>query len=105
MGPNCLVTMNSVINNNILGQEGGAGIVTALPCTISFNTASQNNLVGILAEDPGSLVTKNTATDTAGVDFAFACPSTVTFNISTNGFPASYSIFGTGTGCKTVGNE
>lgn len=76
---------------------------------VSYNTANDNRFFGIFASQ-GSLVTHNTAMnnnrETPGFefkDFAAACPSTVTFNTSTKGFPASYSLVGNG--CQTVGNE
>ena len=74
-------------------------------CTISFNTASNNPGAGIrTAFGSGHLVTGNVALNNAlGLDYSISCPSTVTNNASTNGFPASYDL--EGTGCKTVGNE
>jgi hypothetical protein len=85
---------------------------------VSYNTAS-NNSVGISALGSGHLVTHNVALNNnsnvgclgvspsclvaLNVDFEIDCPSTVTYNDSTNGFPASYVL--NGTGCHTANNN
>jgi parallel beta helix pectate lyase-like protein len=103
-GDNCLITMNTANNND------GFGIVTinGNRCTVSYNTASNNGFVGIDvgAGDlggTGHLVTQNVALDNDIVDYTIKCPSDVTNNTSTNGFPASYEI--DGTGCHFVNNN
>jgi hypothetical protein len=99
-GANCLVTMNTASDNVDLS----IGILVGDKCTVSYNTANGNANAGITAGFR-SLVTHNTAVNNRGglSDFAVRCPSDVTFNTSTNGFPTSYFL--DGTGCKTVGNE
>ena len=74
-------------------------------CTISFNTASNNAGRGISAgSGSGHLVTGNVALNNAlDLDYEINCPSTVTNNDSTNGFPASYDL--QGTGCHTANND
>jgi parallel beta-helix repeat protein len=117
-GDNCLITA-STANGNVF-----AGIlVESKRCTISFNTANNNRGPGISAgaADSGSghLVTHNVAlnnnsivgclgvsaclVNSSNIDFRIGCPSTVTDNDSTNGFPASYDL--QGTGCHTTNNN
>ena len=75
---------------------------------MSYNTVKNSFSGGIqvdAAEDGDRhLVTRNVVVNTSnGPDYTVNCPSDVTFNTSTNGFPTSYDLLGTG--CKTVGNE
>ena len=94
----CLITRNTANNSAV-------GILAGSKSTVSFNTANDNGFFGISVGE-GSLVTRNTATGNAGfVDFFVGCPSTVTFNTSSFGFPASYNLFGTGTGCHASNNQ
>ena len=58
---------------------------------------------GVFVFGIAGLVTHNTAVNNGEQDFLVGCPSDVTFNASTAGFPASYS-FGGGS-CHTVGND
>jgi len=97
---NCLITMN-------IANANGTGIETAFgnKCTVSFNTSS-NNGNGInagLFGGNGHLVTQNVALSNSANDYGIACPSDVTNNTSTNGFPASYAF--SGSGCHTVNNN
>jgi hypothetical protein len=98
-GDNCLVTMNTV------GDTGNSyNILTGNRCTVSYNTVNEtgpHSSVGIAA-GTANLVTRNTSVNTDR-DFVVQCPSTVTFNTSTKGFPASYLLIGNG--CQTVGND
>jgi len=71
-------------------------------CTTSYNTAN-SNFVGIETDGTGDLITQNVAIGNSSVDYRLNCPSDVTYNTSTNGFPASYLLFGTG--CHTVNNN
>jgi hypothetical protein len=110
-GDNCLITANTANSNTEFG------IVTGPPaeppgasgnrCTVSFNTANDNGRIGIDAGasfgGTGHLVTGNVALDNGEFDYAVLCPSTVTNNDSTNGFPASYLLFDIG--CHTVNNN
>jgi len=98
-GDNCLVTMNTANAN------GTDGIVLAgNKCTVSYNTANGNGNVGIaFVVGTGELITQNVALNNSAFDYEFGCPSDVTNNDSTNGFPASYLLFGTG--CHTVNNN
>jgi hypothetical protein len=112
-GENCLVTMNTANDNghvNVVVELAffQHGIIIGPRCTASYNTANGNRLFGVLGLGTGSLLTQNTAinNNTAAVepkDLGAACPSTVTYNDSTNGFPASYAL--DGNGCKTNGNQ
>ena len=103
LGDHCLITMNFANGNGTLGL--GAGIVVGgNKCTVSYNTANGNGFTGIDSGGTGTLVTRNTATNNADVDFGIVCPSDVTNNTSTNGFPASYDLQGT-PACKALGNE
>jgi len=95
-GSQCLITRNTA-NNNVIGILAGS------KTTVSFNTANDNGLLGISVAE-GSLVTRNTATGNAGLaDFSVQCPSTVTFNTSEFGFPASYEFVGTD--CRATNNQ
>jgi len=100
---NCLLTMN------LANSNGNTGIETQFSskCTISYNTASDNGTAGIdagkLGGGSGYLVTQNTALNNGSVDYEVNCPSDVTNNTSTLGFPASYDLGGTG--CHTVNNN
>src|SRR5262245_55408484 len=86
-GSRCLVTMNTA-NNNSPNPENGYGIAAfGEHCTVSFNTAAGNGIVGIFASGTGTLITQNTAMGN-GIDFLLECPSDVTFNTSSLGFPA-----------------
>jgi parallel beta-helix repeat protein len=103
-GDNCLITMNTSNSN------AGFGIATieGNRCTVSLNTASNNGRGGIdvaatFSGGTGHLVTWNVALNNGGFDFAVNCPSNVTNNDSTNGFPTSYDLIGTG--CNTVNND
>ena len=101
VGDNCLITMNTANFNADVGIATGGN-----KCTISFNTTS-NNHVGILAgvgwhEGTGYLVTQNVALNNGAFDFGIACPSDVTYNMS-SGAPSSY-VF-SGTGCHLVNND
>ena len=73
-------------------------------CTVSYNTANSNGIAGIAAGysdgGTGHLVTRNTATNNADVDFNIACPSDVTNNTSSGG---SYNFIGPG--CHLVNNN
>jgi hypothetical protein len=112
-GENCLVTMNTANDNghvNVVVELAffQNGIMIGRRCTASYNTANGNRLLGVVGVGTGSLLTQNTAinNNTAAVepkDFAAACPSTLTFNDSTNGFPASYVL--NGNGCHTANNN
>ena len=112
-GENCLVTMNTANDNghvNVVAELAffQKGIMIGRRCTASYNTANGNRLFGVVGLGTGSLLTQNTAinNNTAAVepkDFAAACPSTLTFNDSTNGFPASYVL--NGNGCHTANNN
>ena len=76
-------------------------------CTVSYNTANDNGIVGIDAGDSGGtghLITQNVALHNgATIDFAIDCPSNVTNNTSTAAFPTSYLL--NGTGCHLVNNN
>ena len=80
LGDHCLVTM-SFANGNGHGIVAGGN-----KCTVSYNTANSNGIAGIAAGysdgGTGHLVTRNTATNNADVDFNIACPSDVTNNTS-----------------------
>jgi parallel beta-helix repeat protein len=100
---NCLITANTASSNV-------AAIVVANSnrCTISFNTANDNERFGIVAGagfGTGHLVTGNVALNNREgmFDYQIGCPSTVTNNDSTKGFPASYDLLGNG--CKTSNNQ
>jgi parallel beta-helix repeat protein len=99
---NCLVTMNSANNN------GDVGIFTKIGhCTVSFNTANNNGGAGIVVSATHNLVTQNTAMGNNGdsdIDFRIQCPSDVTFNTSSAGFPASYQLTSS-PACRTAHNE
>jgi hypothetical protein len=99
---NCLITQNTASNNV------GEGIRTQGNCTVSYNIANDNGDDGITAggDDGGSgnLVTHNIATGNGDIDYDVRCPSTVTFNTSGLGFPASYEFVGTGV-CHTSNNQ
>jgi parallel beta-helix repeat protein len=97
---NCLITMNTANSNNVgIGLRFGSN-----KCTVSYNTASKNGRIGIsLAEVVGALVTRNVALDNPEIDYQISCPSTVTYNDSTKGFPDSYDL--NGTGCHTANNN
>jgi parallel beta-helix repeat protein len=100
-GAACLVTMNTANGN---GPGGGVeGIRTSGGCTVSYNTANDNEGNGIATLGTRDLVTHNTAVNNGSHDFLANCPSDVTFNTSSAGFPASYDLIGTG--CHAVGNE
>lgn len=102
-GDKCLVTLN-ISNDNTRAVLGGTGIGTGEKCTVSLNTANKNKRQGI-SVGSGSLVTHNTATDNLpNEDFFVLCPSDVTHNTSTAGFPASY-VLDTPPPCHTVGND
>ena len=94
---------------NTANQNPGPGIGAGERCTVSYNTANDNSGFGIIAFGSRSLVTHNTAVNNGSaqpgffVDFDVACPSDVTFNDSTHGFPDSYTL--EGNGCKTNGNQ
>jgi hypothetical protein len=110
VGDYCLVTMNTANKN-------GAAIATVTEdrpgalgrCTVSFNTVNNSLRFGIrvdpFEDGSGHLVTRNVVLNTqnGGPDYTITCPSDVTFNTSTNGFPTSYEL--SGKGCKTVGND
>lgn len=114
VGDNCLITMNTA-NENFFGGINAFGN----KCTVSYNTASFNrNGAGITALGSGHLVTHNVAMNNDGsggcsgvsaclvastADFEINCPSDVTYNDSTNGFPASYVL--NGKGCHTTNND
>jgi Periplasmic copper-binding protein (NosD) len=117
-GDNCLITANTVNGNGFFGGI----LVQGNRCTISFNTANNNRGPGISAGaadfGSGHLVTHNVALNNNSnvgclgvsaclvnnsVDFVIGCPSTVTDNDSTNGFPASYDL--QGPGCHTTNNN
>jgi len=102
-GANCLITMNTANSNHNTGIETGGGN----KCTVSLNTTSNNAFYGIVAGTSnggsGHLVTQNVALGNGSLDYLINCPSTVTYNDSTNGFPASYGF--SGAGCHTVNNN
>jgi parallel beta-helix repeat protein len=95
---NCLITMNTASANQV-GIDLGSGN----KCTVSYNTASHNTFAGIRALGTGHLVTHNVAMNNGFVDYVINCPSDVTNNDSTDGFPDSYDI--NGTGCHFVNND
>lgn len=99
LGTRCLVTMNSA-NNNLDGIETGTD------CTTSYNTAIGNVRYGIQLSfgGPNSLITQNTAMANTNNDFHIRCPADVTFNTSSAGFPASYTLRGPAV-CHTANNE
>ena len=108
VGTKSLVTSNAANNNSLLG------ITVSCPSTVTNNTATGNDLAttpskgtgrGITARDgSGHLVTGDVALNNAlGLDYAIDCPSTVTNNESSNGFPASCDLVGPG--CRTVNNQ
>ena len=107
MTSNCLLTMSTANGN---GADGGMdGIRTFGRCTVSYNTANDNegsgiNSIGGFTFGSPSLITHNTAMNNGNLDFQVQCPSDVTFNTSTTGFPASYSLYDD-PGCHTVGNQ
>ena len=110
-GGNCLITRNTA-NFNGVGIQTGNGLRIGDRCTVTHNTASDNTFTGIDAGATfggvGHLVTRNVTLANGlgefGVgDYVINCPSTVTYNTSTNGFPESYDLVGNG--CQTVGNE
>ena len=83
-------------------------VVEGNKCTVSYNTASNNGFVGIEADGTGHLITQNVAMNNGSLfgeplDYQINCPSTVTNNTSTNGFPTSYEIFGTD--CHLANNQ
>jgi hypothetical protein len=91
VGGNCLITMNTA-NANL--QHGI--VASGDRCTVSYNTARENLFVGIaVGGGAPHLITRNVALDNA-IDYGIVCPSDVTYNESTNGFPASYERVGTG---------
>ena len=98
---NCLITQNTVDFNF------AEGIGTQGNCTVSYNTATFNGGHGISAggDDGGSgnLVTHNIARFNGDIDYNVQCPSTVTFNTSSSGFPGSYNFVGTG--CHVSNNQ
>src|SRR5262249_53468763 len=98
-GDNSLVTMNTANSNGQHGiqLEGSRG-------TASYNTANGNGGVGIFTGSTGHLITQNVALNNSNFDYAFNCPSDVTNNTSTNGFPSSYDVIN-GTGCHFVNNN
>lgn len=99
-GDNTLVTQN-ILDSNDTGISAGNGN----KATVSYNTV-KNGANGIevgIAGGTGHLVTRNVALNNAIVDYNVNCPSDVTYNSSSNGFPDSYHF--EGIGCKTVGNE
>jgi hypothetical protein len=53
---------------------------------------------------PNHLVTQNTAMGNQGPDFSIECLGDVTFNISSEGFPASYLLSGA-PACHTANNN
>ena len=98
-GDKSLVTMNTANFNSGVGIQ-----VRGTKGTLSYNTASMNGTAGITATVASNhLITRNVALNNGLVDYGMNCPSDVTYNDSTNGFPASYELIGSG--CKTVGNE
>jgi hypothetical protein len=104
VGDNCLITMNTANFNTV-----GIALPDANKCTVSYNTASNNSDVGIGAGGvsvggSGHLVTQNVAMNNGSFfDYTINCPSTVTNNTSTNGFPTSYLI--NGTDCHLANNN
>jgi parallel beta-helix repeat protein len=99
---NCLVTMNTANGNGL----NGISLFGDRACTVSYNTTNDNGQLGVFVKNAPSktlLITHNTAVNNTDDDFRIVCPSTVTFNTSTHGFPTSYEIFGSG--CQFVGNE
>lgn len=100
-GDNCLVTQNT-LNGNSHGMQVGNGSKG----TVSYNTVNQSPGTGIEVGfnfGAGYLVTRNVVLNSGQIDYRISCPSDVSFNTSTNGFPASYDL--QGSGCKTPGNE
>ena len=100
-GDNCLVTMNT-LDKNPAGIQVGNGD----KCTVSYNTVTASTGTGIEVGfnfGTGYLVTRNVVLNSGGFDYSISCPSDVTFNDSTSGFPASYELVGSG--CRTAGNE
>jgi len=97
-GDNDLVTMNTVTANidGIILQNGDKS-------TVSYNTVSGNNTGISTFDGVGYLITRNVALNNSSIDYSIDCPSDVTFNESTLGFPTSYDL--NGTGCKTPGND
>jgi|SRR5215471_4427101 len=101
-GGNCLITMNTANFNRT------SGITTTVgdKCTVSYNTANNNSAIGIAvgvsSAGNGRLVTQNVALGNGDFDYEVHCPSTVTNNVSTNGFPDSYFL--PGSGCLTTDN-
>jgi parallel beta-helix repeat protein len=100
----CLITKNTANNN---GEEGIA--VIGGFCTVTFNTANDNADDGIdVGGDDrggsGNLVSHNTAKGNGDTDYDVQCPSTVTFNTSGSGFPASYFFNGPGV-CQALNNN
>src|SRR5215471_1899014 len=89
-----IVTMNIVDGNSSGISYFGNG-------TVSSNTVTNNSNEGIFAEAT-ALITHNVASDN-GEDYRIVCPSTITYNESTNGFPASYIL--EGDGCHTAHND
>lgn len=102
VGPRCLVTMNTVNVN------GATGISASEGCTLSFNTMKDNSSAGLSVSGTKNLVTQNTATgNNSGndnIDYIVNCPSDVTNNLSSNGFPDSYKLTGS-PACRTVNNQ
>jgi Right handed beta helix region len=101
-GDECLVTMNTANSNGRFGIGG-----SARSCTISFNTTNDSASapgISMTSNSTGQLITHNTAMRNTGVDFQIACPSDVTFNTSSFGFPASYHFTGS-PACHTANNQ
>jgi len=103
VGDNCLITMNTANFNAV-----GVALPDGNKCTVSYNTASNNFSVGIDAGaffvgGSGHLVTQNVALGNGSFDYAINCPSTVSNNTSTHGFPASYLF--NGTSCHLTNNN
>jgi hypothetical protein len=98
-GDKSLVTMNTANFNSGVGIQ-----VRGTKGTVSYNTASRNGTAGITAIVASDhLITRNVALNNGLVDYGISCPSDVTFNESTDGFPTSYNLFGTG--CHTANND
>jgi hypothetical protein len=105
-GRNCVITMNTANNNNVGIRAAGNG------CTVSYNTVMNNGSGGIVTGGFEAATNQNitdnvamdngTAIDDAGIDYEISCPSIVTNNQSTSGFPLSYRL--SGRGCRVHHN-
>src|SRR5262249_57635206 len=88
--PNAMLTMGPANGN---GADGGMdGIRTFGRCTVSYNTANDNegsgiNSIGGFTFGSPSLITPKTAMNNGKLDFPVPCPTHVPFKNPPPGFP------------------